>query len=214
MSAEEKEQIEALQKWWKENGSSIITGLLLGVAILLGGKAWFGYQETQTLNASNVYATMMIASQASKQEQVRAQANKLISDYTDTTYAPLASLLLAKYAVQDGELAAAQAQLQWALDHTDLPEIRHEARMRLLHVMIAQQQYAPAAQLLSSVTDTGPYDFLYAELEGDLAVAEGEPEKAASAYKKALDSIPPQAPNRAYLVAKYEDIRDAGTADQ
>ncbi|GMQ88611.1 MAG: tetratricopeptide repeat protein [Gammaproteobacteria bacterium] len=214
MSASEKEQIEALQKWWKENGSSIITGLLLGVAILLGGKAWFGYQETQTVNASNIYATMMIASQASKQEEVRARANKLISDYTDTTYAPLASLLLAKYAVQDGELAAAQAQLQWALDHADSPEIKHEARMRLLQVMIAQQQYAPAAQLLSSVTDAGPYDFLYAELEGDLAVAEGEPEKAASAYKKALDSIPAQAPNRAYLVAKYEDIRGAGTADQ
>ncbi|HED18668.1 MAG TPA: tetratricopeptide repeat protein [Gammaproteobacteria bacterium] len=214
MSTSEKEQIEALQKWWKENGSSIITGLLLGVSILLGGKAWFGYQETQSENASNIYAMMMAASQADKQEEVRAQANKLISDYTDTGYAPLASLLLAKYAVQDDELAAAQAQLQWALDHMDSPEIRHEARMRLLQVMIAQQQYTPAAQLLASVTDTGPYDFLYAELEGDLAVAEGEPEKAASAYKKALDSIPPQAPNRAYLVAKYENIRGAGTANQ
>jgi len=214
MSASEKEQIEAVQKWWKENGSSIITGLLLGVSILLGGKAWFGYQETQTLDASNIYAMMMGASQAGKQEEVRAQANKLISDYTDTSYAPLASLLLAKYAVQDDELAAAQAQLQWALDHTDSPELMHEARMRLLQVMIAQQQYAPAAQLLASVTDAGPYDFLYAGLEGDLAVAEGEPEKAASAYKKALDLIPPQALNRAYLVAKYENIRGAGTANQ
>jgi len=214
MSAEEKEQIEALQKWWKENGSSIITGLLLGVAILLGGKAWFGYQETQSQNASNIYAVMMGASQAGKQEEVRTQANRLIAEYTDTAYAPLASLLLAKYAVQDGELAAAQAQLQWALDQTASPEIRHEARMRLLRVMIAQQQYAPAAQLLDSVTELGPYESLYAELEGDLAVAEGEPEKAASAYKKALDAIPPQAPNRGYLVAKYEDARGAGTEDQ
>ena len=71
MSASEKEQIEALQKWWKENGSSIITGLLLGVSILVGGKAWFSYQETQSLNASNIYAMMMAASQGGKQDEVR-----------------------------------------------------------------------------------------------------------------------------------------------
>jgi predicted negative regulator of RcsB-dependent stress response len=54
--ASEKEQVEALKKWWKENGSSLITGLLLGAAILLGGKAWFSYRETQALSASNIYA--------------------------------------------------------------------------------------------------------------------------------------------------------------
>ena len=212
MSDSVKEQIEALHKWWKENGSSIITGLLLGVSILVGGKAWFSYQETQSLNASNIYAMMMAASQAGQPEEVRNQANKLISDYTESAYAPLASLQLARLAVQEGELAAAQAQLQWAMDHADLIEVRHEARIRMVRVMIAQQQYEQAVQLLASVTDPGAYDYLYAELEGDIAVAEGKPEKAASAYKKALDKMPSQAPNQAYLMAKYEDVRGAGAA--
>ena len=212
MSDSEKEQIEALHKWWKENGSSIITGLLLGVSILVGGKAWFSYQETQSLNASNIYAMMMAASQAGQAEEVRNQANKLITDYTQSAYAPLASLQLARLAVQEGELAAAQAQLQWAMDHADLIEVRHEARIRMVRVMIAQQQYEQAVQLLASVTDPGAYDYLYAELEGDIAVAEGKPEKAASAYKKALDKMPSQAPNQAYLMAKYEDVRGAGAA--
>ena len=212
MSDSEKEQIEALHKWWKENGSSIITGLLLGVSILVGGKAWFSYQETQSLNASNIYAMMMAASQAGQAEEVRNQANKLITDYTKSAYAPLASLQLARQAVQEGELAAAQAQLQWAMDHADLIEVRHEARIRMVRVMIAQQQYEQAVQLLASVTDPGAYDYLYAELEGDIAVAEGKPEKAASAYKKALDKMPSQAPNQAYLMAKYEDVRGAVVA--
>jgi len=212
MSDSEKEQIEALHKWWKENGSSIITGLLLGVSILVGGKAWFSYQETQSLNASNIYAMMMAASQAGQAEEVRNQANKLITDYTQSAYAPLASLQLARLAVQEGELAAAQAQLQWAMDHADLIEVRHEARIRMVRVMIAQQQYEQAVQLLASVTDPGVYDYLYAELEGDIAVAEGKPEKAASAYKKALDKMPSQAPNQAYLMAKYEDVRGVGAA--
>ncbi len=212
MSASEKEQIEALQKWWKENGSSIVTGLLLGAAILVGSKAWFGYQDTQSQNASNIYSVMMSAAQQGAGEEARSQANKLISDYTGSAYAPLASLLLARLAVKDGELAAAQAQLQWALEHAESPEVRHQSRMRLVRVMIAQQQYAPAAELLSAVQEAGPYAPLYAELEGDLAVAEGKPEQAALAYKKALDALPPQAPNQAYLVAKYEDVKGAGTA--
>ncbi|MFQ5643267.1 MAG: YfgM family protein [Thiogranum sp.] len=214
MSASEKEQIEELQKWWKENGSSIVTGLLLGVSILVGGKAWFSYQDTQSLNASNIYSVMMGASQAGKQEDARAQANKLITDYSGSAYAPLASLLLARLAVQEGELAAAQAQLQWALDNAESVEVRHEARMRLVRVMIAQQQYAPAAQLLAAVTEPGAYAHLYAELEGDLAVAEGDAARAAGAYKRALDTLPPQAPNQAYLMAKYEDVRGAGTEVQ
>jgi len=214
MSTSEKEQIEAFQKWWKENGSSIVTGLLLGVSILLGGKAWMSYQEAQSVNASNIYTTMMVASQGGNQEEVRTQANKLITDFTETAYAPLASLLLARYAVQEGELEAAQAQLQWVLDHTDSFEVKHEARMRLVRVMIARQQYAPAEQILASVTEPGVYGYLYAELEGDLAVAEGKPEKAAIAYKQALDTIPPQSPNQAYLMAKYEDVRGVGAAGQ
>ena len=120
--ASEKEQVEALRKWWKDNGSSIITGLLLGVSVLLGGKAWFSYQETQTLNASNIYAQMMAALDRNDSDRVRQRASELIANYTGSAYAPLASLVLAKLAVKESELPAAEAQLQWALDHADSAE--------------------------------------------------------------------------------------------
>ena len=204
--ASEKEQIEALKKWWKDNGSSIITGLLLGVSILLGGKAWFSYQETQALSASNIYAQMMAASNRNEAEIVRQRASELISNYTGSAYAPLASLLLAKLAIQDNELAAAQAQLQWALEHTASAEVKHTARIRLVRVMIDQQQYESAAQLLSAVTDPGAYRYLYVELEGDLAMAQNKPEQAARSYEQALDQMPAQAPNQAFLTAKYENV--------
>jgi len=135
----------------------------------------------------------------------------LITNYTASAYAPLASLLLAKLAVQENELAAAQAQLQWALDHAASTEVKHTARMRLLRVMIEQQQYESAAQLLSAVTDPGAYRYLYSELEGDLAMAQNKSEQAAGAYKQALDQMPAQAANQAFLAAKYENV--SGAAD-
>ena len=67
--ASEKEQVEALKNWWKENGSSVITGVLLGLSVLLGGKAWFGYQENQKLSASNTYAQMMAVSAVGENEK-------------------------------------------------------------------------------------------------------------------------------------------------
>jgi predicted negative regulator of RcsB-dependent stress response len=207
--ASEKEQVEALKKWWKENGSSLITGLLLGAAILLGGKAWFSYRDTQALSASNIYAQMMVAANNNEAGEVRKQASELITSYSGSAYATLASLSLAKLAVQENELAAAQAQLQWALDHAASTEVKHTARMRLVRVMIDQQQYESAAQLLSAVTDPGAYRYLYTELEGDLAMAQNKPEQAARAYKQALDQMPAQAPNQAFLTAKYENVTGA-----
>jgi predicted negative regulator of RcsB-dependent stress response len=206
VNASEKEQVEALKKWWKENGSSVVTGILLGLAALLGGKAWFSYQHNQALSASNIYAGMMGASVGGAKEDVRNAANELISNYSRSGYASLAALLLAKQAVDSGELAAAEAQLRWALDHADSPEILQIARVRLVRTLIEQQKFAEAQQLLDTVGDAGVYGYEYRELEGDMALAQGRQEQALAAYRQALDSMPPNSANRGLLTAKYEGV--------
>lgn len=210
----EKEQLEAVGKWWKENGSSIVIGLLLGLSALLGGKAWFSHKETQALNASHIYTQMMSQFNREQIAEVRTAANELITNYTGTAYAPLAALVLAKVAVDEGELEAAQAQLQWALDHAGLAEVQHTARIRLIRVLLSAQQYQQAAQLLDATPERGEYDFQYIELEGDLALAQGDSATAAAAYKRALDAMPAQAPNAGLLTTKYENIATAGGLEQ
>jgi predicted negative regulator of RcsB-dependent stress response len=212
--ASEKEQVEALRKWWKENGSSVITGVLLGLAVLLGGKAWFSYQETRALSASNVYAQMMAAMQQQQEEPVRKFANQLISEFSGSGYAPLAALVLARLAVEQGELPAAQAQLQWALDRADAPQLEHTARMRLIRVLLDQSRLEEAEQQLNGVAEAGSYTYLYTELRGDLALLKGDAAQAASAYQQALDGMPAQAPNAALLNAKYESVSGAGDPAQ
>ena len=92
----EEQQIEALKKWWKENGSSIITGLLLGLAILFGAKSWFAYQERTAENASNIYATLMTALNSGDYGVVTQKAGMLIADYSGTPYASMAALAVAR----------------------------------------------------------------------------------------------------------------------
>jgi predicted negative regulator of RcsB-dependent stress response len=209
--ASEKEQVEALKKWWKDNGSSVVTGVLLGLSVLLGGKAWQSYQQRQVLNASNTYAQMLAfagspGGEQAMNEQVQTLANRLISDHSGSIYATLAAMLLARHAVEQGELPAAQAQLQWALEHAGSAELAHTARIRLVRVLIDQGLFDEADKQLAAVADAGAYASQYSELRGDLALARGQQAAAAEAYRQALDELPPGAPNSGLLTAKYENV--------
>ena len=212
--ATEKEQLEALGKWWKENGSSIVIGLLLGVSVLLGGKAWMGHRENQALIASNIYAQMLAANSQKKNDLVRENANQLISNYSGSSYASFAALMLAKLAVTDGQLDAAGTQLKWAMNNAKSPETENTARLRLIRVLVEQAQFDEARAQLAVADRSGAFNYLYLELEGDLAMAEGDNAKAADAYRRALDAMPEQSPSAALLTTKYESIAGAGETSQ
>ncbi|MGD8619134.1 MAG: tetratricopeptide repeat protein, partial [Gammaproteobacteria bacterium] len=79
--ATEEQQLAAIKDWWKENGGSVVTGIVLGLAVLFGGKAWFAYQERNAQNASNVYAAMMRALQADDALNTGEKAGILLADY-------------------------------------------------------------------------------------------------------------------------------------
>ncbi|HHJ13301.1 MAG TPA: tetratricopeptide repeat protein [Gammaproteobacteria bacterium] len=204
--ASEKEQVEALQKWWKANGSSLITGVLLGLTLLFGGKAWMSWREGQATKASNIYQQMQTAVRQSQPEAARRQANEIITNYSGSGYAALAALTLARLAVEDAEPAAARTQLEWALEHARTVEVEQHARLRLVRLLIDQGQYEEADRLLSAVGDVGYYRSLYDELAGDLAVARGELQRAAEFYQSALNGLPGDAPSRAFLRVKYENV--------
>ncbi len=214
VNASEKEQIESLKKWWKDNGSSLITGVLLGLTLLFGGKAWVNWKDTQAQNASNVYTQMQSALNQNNIELARGQANELISNHTGSGYAPLAALMLAKLEVQDGKIAAAQGQLEWALEHAKTPQMTHVVRTRLVRALIDEKAYDQAETLISQVTDAGEYSAVYTELKGDLAFAKGETKRAADAYRDALAAFPPDAPNVTYLRVKYENLAGSDSVSQ
>ena len=44
----EEEQVEAIKKWWNENGKSIITGIIIGVIAIFG---WRSYENHTAMQA-------------------------------------------------------------------------------------------------------------------------------------------------------------------
>jgi hypothetical protein len=109
----------------------------------------------------------------------------LLTDFPNSAYAALATLRLAKLAVDRGDLVTATQQLQWVIDHAQLDELRDIARLRLAQVLFAAGQATEAETLLERV-NTASLTAEREELRGDLYLAGNDPAKARTAYAAAL----------------------------
>jgi predicted negative regulator of RcsB-dependent stress response len=181
----EEEQVEAIKKWWNENGKSIIAGIAIGITAIFGWRAYDNHTAQQAEAASTLYEQMIVASRKDDNENVGVYANRIIADYKSSTYAVFATLMLAKLAAESGDLEKAETHLHWVLDNNSQAEFEHIARLRLARVLIAGDKLDLAANTLV-VSNPGEFVAHYEELRGDIFVKQGKTEQAKQAYQKAL----------------------------
>lgn len=210
----EDQQLAALKTWLKENGASIVTGVILGLAVLFGAKAWFAYQDRMAESASNIYTTLMAGLGSGDTEIVNEKAALLIADYSSTPYAAMAALALAKIRLEEGALEAARAHLQWVLDNGDMDIVRETARLRLVRILIEENDLEGAESLLSQAPAEGAFDALYSEVRGDLFMARGDTGKAYAAYEHALSVLPQDSPARHLLQLKFDNIQPSAGIEE
>ena len=201
----EEEQIEAIKQWWKENGSAVILGVIIGVGALVGWRGWNNYQDSQARAASALYQEMLSAQQLSDTDALRDKGQQIIDEYGSTPYVTFAAMLLATQAVADGELEKAEQQLRLALDKVGEPSLEHVARLRLLQVLVAREKYDAALQVIND-TELGEFTAQYEELRGDILLAQDKPDAARQAYQLAMANSRPQAPDRDLLEMKLENL--------
>ncbi|MDD1650489.1 MAG: tetratricopeptide repeat protein [Methylococcaceae bacterium] len=187
--ATDEERLEALQRWWKENKSSIFGGLLLGLAVIAGWKMWQSNKLETAEQASLVYHQLTEATQAKQTEAALKLGQRLIQQYPSTTYAEYARLFVAKLKVEAGDLDGARKILEEELSHSKDDALKTLTRLRLGRIMLAMGDVEPALKLLGSDTDQnlGKFAGLYAELQGDLLVAAKRPAEARTAFEKARE---------------------------
>ena len=210
----DEERLEIIKKWWKENGSSIVTGVVLGLAVLFGSKAWFSYQESNAQTASNIYMTMIAALENGDAAAVAVKTDMLVMEHGSSPYATLAALAMAKIKIEAGELNDAQAQLRWVLDNSKSGIFRDTARLRLARVLIAMEDLDAAEALLQEPASGNAFDPLYTEVKGDVNVARGDIGAAHSAYQQALAETADGSPGRHMLELKYQGTQGAAVAPE
>ena len=201
----EEEQVEAIKKWWRENWKSLAGGILLGLAVLYGGRAYLQKQDNYTAAASVQFDAMVQALAQDKPDVVSTHAETLLGQFADTAYAVTAALTMAKIKVDAGDLLAAESHLRWALNKASHEGLKHTARLRLARVLLANGKADDALQSLSNV-NPGSFTASYEEVKGDIYVAKGSVEQARSAYSLALAALKPGDRGRNFLEMKLDDL--------
>ena len=181
----EDEQVEAFKKWWKENGTSVIAGAVLGFAIIFGWQGWDAYSTAQGENASILFTSMENQLAAGQQEQGIETAKRLIGEYSNSVYATFAALQMAKLSYEQGEKDAARQHLQWSMENAPDTALSELARLRLARLLIDMQQLDEAAVLTAGAGELMPGEF--AMLRGDIARQRGDAGEAENAYREALE---------------------------
>lgn len=197
----EEQQMEAIRTWWRNNGKSLIAGLVAGLAVILGWQGWQQYRDNHGATASGAYQAFIASERGG--DAFIAQGQHIIEAYADLPYAALAALLLASDASERGDLDASERQLRWVIDHADTEAIVRLAELRLAELHIAAGKPDQALALLGDAAPQG-FEALYAELRGDALAQQGDRAGAAQAYEQALTRA--QAGNRQWLQLKRDDL--------
>lgn len=201
----EQEQVEAIKKWWKENGMAIVLGIALGLAGVFGWRWWVGHQQQVAAQASGLFTQVLGNFASNRPEQAQSAAKELEADHAGSAYAVMAAFAQAAQSVQSGDLAAAADRLRWALDNAKQPELQNTARLRLARVLLADGKADEALALVTGV-DGGSYQPAYDEVRGDILAAKGQQEQAREAYTSALAALPATADNRDVVQMKLDDL--------
>ena len=196
LNATEEESIEAIKKWWDENGKQ----LLVAIIVVLGGYGgWSLWQNTELAAselASDLYEEILeislLEAGESPTEQERNDivriANELMESHSDSVYAQYGALFASQQHVIGNDLDAAEDALGWILENPQTSIFGDEDQglvltvtLRLARIVLSRGDAERALGIVNNVIP-GSFEAGYAELRGDIYYALGRNVDARESY--------------------------------
>jgi predicted negative regulator of RcsB-dependent stress response len=202
---EEQEQIAELKQFWKQYGRLIVTVATAALLAFAAMQGWRYYQKVQSQQASALFTKFAEAVRKNDVKDIRELGQQVMDRFGSTAYGPTAALLLAKTNFENGEPASAAAELQWAIDHAKDAETAELARLRLAGIRLDEKKYDEALKLLET-KHSPAVETLYADLRGDVMLAQGKTAEARAAYKAAIEKSLPNSTYRSVVQIKLDAL--------
>ncbi|MDH3418827.1 MAG: tetratricopeptide repeat protein [Gammaproteobacteria bacterium] len=208
----EKEQLEQIRDWWKEYGWYLIGGAVLGGALLFGWTRYQSYQQQRVEIASALYDELFAA--VADRADVRATEllAEIRAEYASSPYADQAALLMASLRLDQQQPEAAVDELRFVLEDTDDAELALVVRQRLARLLLHMERYDEVLTLLEDL-EPSRFSGRFSELRGDVYLAQGEVDRARTAYMEAYNAEFTEVLDRNVLQMKIDDLPVAAIAD-
>jgi predicted negative regulator of RcsB-dependent stress response len=209
---DEYEQGERVRAWLRNNGSSLIGGVALGLACLAGWQWWQGQQANEKVQAAIEFRAFNQALDADEAAKAEAHATALKQEHPETVYPALAALRQAETLHGEGKDAEAVALLD-AIDPAGLdPMLLELAQLRAARLLLvsgqpeeALKRLAPAPVAEGETPAASAFPSVAAEIRGDAEMALGRRDAARAAYEQALATLDLAAPTRSIVEMKLTD---------
>ena len=197
MSDEEK-----VVSWLEENYKGLIVGIIIGLSILYGYKAYISNENTKQLNLSREYDLAINEYNSGKINEVLKFSRNNITQNPENIYTALASLYSAKEMYKQNNLVEAYIFLEHIIKYSSDKEIKSLAKYRKAKLLIEEERYEEAHLLIGEEPD----NYQHIELKGDLYLIQDQYLKAINHYNDILTySITPN--ERKNIIAKINLIK-------
>lgn len=181
----EDEDLVRARAWWKENGSSIIAGIAIGVVMVVGYNYWQTYQENRANEVAQLYEAYVQAPNG------EAALNALIDANSGSTYAQLARMTEARKAADEKQHDRAVTLLKDVLASGTDSGMKAVAALRLATVYLSQSKPDEAIQLLDSQakSELPLQQARSAEIKADAYLQKGDSAQARAFYQSSIDAL-------------------------
>jgi len=204
----EKEQLERIREWWRENGWYLVAGAALGAVAIFGFKQYRNYVEARAEAAAALYLDLQDVLEDDDRTAAEALLAELREEHPKSPYTDQAGMLLAGYYLTS-EPSRAADELRFVMERTGDRDLGRIARLRLARVLMYQGRHEEALRLLD-VADLGPFTAQYREAAGDAHYALGNTDAARAAYEEALRAPGAEWLNRTFVEMKLDALEVAG----
>ena len=181
----ENDQVDALKRFFAENGKALAVGVVLGIGALVGWRFWNGHQDASAREVSLAYQNVTSVMKADKPESITAVENFVSSN--KNTYGALAALDVANQLVGKNDLSAAATQLQTGLANTSDDNLKALINLRLARIQVQQKQADDALKTLDSIKGDG-WTAMVADTRGEALLSKGDKQGARDAWSKGVAS--------------------------
>lgn len=181
----ENDQVDALKRFFAENGKALAVGVILGIGALVGWRYWNSHQQDTARESSQSYENAVSSLNSGKPEALAA-AEKFAAE-SKNTYGAFASLELAQQYADKNELDKAATQLSQGLSAAADDNLKSVISMRLARVQLQMKQPDAALKTIESIKGEG-WTAIVADLRGEILLSKGDKQGARAAWEAGAKS--------------------------